>query len=145
VFAHYDPRQLCNLDEARLCLLRMTNIIRKHHSKEVVLVKDSVSEVIERTDSLELKLANMPKLIVKRLFVCIGAELKTMDILPQIPRLDLYELMSPFGVEKYDLTNEIVDVFGSKNSGLLVLKNLMEMRKPPLLVRHYLSQKLVYA
>ena len=53
--------------------------------------------------------------------------------------------MSPFAVEKYDLTNDIVDVFGSRNSGLLVLRNLMAMRRPPKLVRHYLNKQLVYA
>lgn len=39
----------------------------------------------------------------------------------------------------------MVDVFGSRNSALLVLKNLMAMRKPPKLVRHYLNKELVYA
>lgn len=81
---------------------------------------------------------------MKRLFVCIGAERKTMDILPQVPRLNLYDLMSPVAIERYDLTEDIVDVFGSKNSGLLVLHNLMKMKKPPRLVRHYLNQKLIY-
>lgn len=52
VFDHEKTRELCNLDEARLCLLRMTNIIRKYHSKEVTQVKDIVKEVIERIDCL---------------------------------------------------------------------------------------------
>lgn len=68
-----------------------------------------------------------------------------MNILPGVPRLDLYDVMSPFAVEKYDLSNDIVDVFGSRNSGLLVLRNFMEMRRPPKLVRHYLNKELVYA
>jgi hypothetical protein len=63
-----------------------------------------------------------------------------MNVLPGVMRLNLYEVMSPFAIEKYDLTNEIVDVFGSRNSGLLVLKNLMAMRRPPKLVRHYLNK-----
>jgi hypothetical protein len=54
-------------------------------------------------------------------------------------------MMSPFAIEKYDLTNDIVDVFGSRNSGLLVLRNLMEMKKPPKLVRHFLNKQLVFA
>jgi hypothetical protein len=54
-------------------------------------------------------------------------------------------MMSPFAIEKYDLTNDIVDVYGSRNSALLVLNNLMAMQKPPKLVRHFLNKKLIHA
>ena len=81
---------------------------------------------------------------MRLLFACIGTKLKKMEILPGVPRLPLFDMMSPFAVEKYDLSNDIVDVFGSNNSGLLVLKTLMNMRKPPKLVRHYLNHKLLY-
>jgi len=47
VFQHYEPTEVANLDELRLCLIRMTNIIRKYHSKEVKLVTSVLKEVIE--------------------------------------------------------------------------------------------------
>lgn len=64
---------------------------------------------------------------------------------PHIPRLDIIHLMSPFKIEKYDFTNKVVDVYGSRNSGLLILRNLVEMKRPPALIRHFTNQKLVYA
>jgi hypothetical protein len=101
--------------------------------------------VVEHKQFLELRLESNPIVKVQQLFVCIGAVPKHMNVLPGVPRLNLYEVMSPFAVEKYDLTNDIVDVFGSRNSGLLVLRNFMDMRRPPKLVRHYLNKKLIYA
>lgn len=77
--------------------------------------------------------------------MCIGAEPKKMNILPHVPRVDFYDLMSPFAIEKYDFREMVVDVYGSRNSALLALKNLMEMRDPPKLVRHFLNKELVYA
>lgn len=46
VFQQYELTETANLDELRLCLVRMTNIIRRHHSKEVKMVKDIVKQVV---------------------------------------------------------------------------------------------------
>lgn len=83
---------------------------------------------------------------MNKLILCIGAEVKKMEnYYPHIPRLDIIHLMSPFKIEKYDFTNKVVDVYGSRNSGLLILRNLVEMKRPPALIRHFTNQELVYA
>lgn len=105
MFQHYEPDEIANLDELRLCLIRMTAIIRKHHSTEVKMIVDTVEEVIETTSSLELMLRKNPTVKTTVLFVCIGAVPKNAGFLPSVPRLDLFHMMSPFAVEKYDLTN----------------------------------------
>lgn len=56
VFQHYEPTETANLDELRLCLLRMTKIIR--HYKEVEMVMDEAKQIIELHDNkIKVKLA----------------------------------------------------------------------------------------
>lgn len=132
-----DPKDTCLLEHAALPLQKITD----HLGKQVVAIKNKAQHLELKNHHWSIKLSqsdNSPNITIqaKNVILAIGSEPKSLHF-PGMTEIPLVKALDPEELNDQCTSNDVVAVFGSSHSAIIIIRLLLEYTRAKQIINFY--------